>query len=201
MKCGGVLMSLPSDLSKEKAFWLWVEEKQETFLSFIDEKPDEDLSILDEVKDRLQVISEDLTFEIGIDEEDRTIEFVLSAGGLLENMPFVDSLAESFPNFANWTLIKYKQPKDDEDVLVDGKKYTADKIFFDLDEENKLVLYFKNFKNRDYENYLVAGLTLLDYLLGEYIAMTSFSAIVCMPIEKKSEKSRPLTELPLVFED
>lgn len=192
------MVSLDDVHKKGIEFWSWVEEYQEQFLELIEEDS-EDISLLDEVERRLHDIDEDLSFEFNIDDEEKHILFELCAGGLVENIPVVEAFVGLFPNFAKWEVLPFRQACEVGEITVANKRYTADKIFFDL-AEKKLTLYIKNFKNRDYEDYMQAGLIFLDCLLGEYLAMTGIDSIVCMPMEKKSESSKVLTELPLLFD-
>ena len=101
--------------NREKAFWDWFQANDERLYNFErDQEPTFDL-----LQTELQKVDKNLTFEFGPVENGRR-EFIISAGGIREAFPKVESLYATAPVLSRWEVVKYRPRHEPMDIaLVD----------------------------------------------------------------------------------
>jgi hypothetical protein len=92
----------------KQEFWLWFEEHL-TDLEKLIISQSVDYSIYDALTEKLTQFDKHLIPEITMDEQERYI-LILSCDGNREGMPALEYLAENPKEYANWKIVKYRQP-------------------------------------------------------------------------------------------
>ena len=136
-------MGLFAKNTKEGVFWKWFIKNQEEIYTL--EKDRE--VVFDRLSKELHKVHEELTFEFSPVLGDGTREFVISAGGVKDAFPMVESLANLAPNLKKWTIVKYCQRRSPLSNLKFGDKEINSKdvhyaIFKDEDPDKVGLMVF-----------------------------------------------------------
>lgn len=191
--------------TKEQAFWRWFEKHQNDLYSF--EKDTE--AIFDRLAAAMWEVNQDLTFEFGPILEDGSREFVISAGGIKEAFPYVETLHAAAPQFSKWKILKYRQRRDPiNDLHYADREIKASDVHYVLfnDEDPQklgLIVFFEGYVEQDRGTiWGQVGYLFLDEALGEYDVETHVGQIVFSDRKSKFFKhARPLAELPSEFDE
>lgn len=186
--------------NQEEKFWSWFEKNQEMLFNF--EKDTE--SIFDRLAKEMNKVDPELTFEFGPVENGKR-EFVISAGGIKDSFPKVESLYDSAPKLDKWIFIKFRPRRKPMGIEMGGKNINPDDLKFQLfrDEEKVGIMVFFDGYNEDEKNlYGQIGFLMLDQALGEYDVETKVGFIEFVSTESKYyEDAHPLTELQERFDN
>jgi hypothetical protein len=68
-------------------------------------------AIFDELNRQLNKVNSDLTFEFGPILNGKR-EFVVTADGIAAAFPAVEAHVQAAPTFDDWTIVAFRQPKD-----------------------------------------------------------------------------------------
>lgn len=182
-------------------FWLWFSDNSKIFFGFdLDNKDAHHL--LNQLGKKLSAVSKGVTFEIG-PVENNVRDFVISADGILENIPAVKSLVDAAPKLAGWKIVPFRQRMGGECVEYKGEKLYSKDVFF-VSEKNpdgklNITLYIKAWDGSETLGSL--SFLLLDDLLGEYDVMTVVGEIGWQSLNDKPESAKPISSLPKVIDD
>lgn len=185
----------------EEKFWNWFKTNEEMMYHF--EKDQE--SVLDKIHRSIKKVHPDLVFEISGIHDDGKREFVISAGGLTEVIPAVESLHITAPQSDKWIFIKYRQRNLDdpiEGITFEGREVCGEGIKFIMikDEDPKkigILLFFPDYLENERELFAQVGFLLLDHMLGEYDVMTRIGYVDFLSTESEHcEDAKLLVELP-----
>lgn len=197
-------MGLFGNDTKEDTFWKWFTANQEDIYHF--EKDRE--AVFDRLSSALHKVHEELTFEFSPVREDGTREFVISAGGMREVFPVVESLAAKAPELKKWTIIKYRQRRFPLSNLKYGDKDIKSKdvhyaIFKDNDPKKVGIIVFLNgYTEAEKSTWGQIGFLFLDEALGEYDVATHVGHIVFLGRDSEYFKhANPISELPEYFDE
>jgi hypothetical protein len=97
------LFSSSKKKSPHERFWAWFEKNQDMLFDF---ERNQDRTF-DKLNAAISKVHPDLTFEFGPVQNEKR-EFVISADGLKEAFPAVESLHASAPVLPHWTFIKFR---------------------------------------------------------------------------------------------
>ena len=155
-------------LSKEEKFWTWFEANSDVYYEF-EENQNE---LFAQLEHELSKIHPNLTFVFsGISNNKR--EFIISADGILDAFPAVESLVNKAPTLENWKIIAFR-PRLGTEISITYEGLTLDPkdIFFKYgtDHQKKKIgieLFIKNFNESD-QRFFYAAFLILDNALGEY---------------------------------
>ncbi len=182
-------------------FWKWFHENQKRLRGF-ESDPEKYLA---ELLDRVKKIRRGLAIELELP-NNGIINMTISADGVKELFPLVDSIVAKAPKIDGWKFIAFRQRLTKEQLT--GVKVQAGPLqldpsqmrFFPLVEKDKLdiIVYVKGITEDNYNHVAYGGLLLLDNLLGEYDCATKVRSYDFhdMPVKKEDlDGTLPLFEL------
>jgi hypothetical protein len=174
-------------------FWTWFEGAKERI-----GQPSYQRDTVMEVGDQIHKISPDLTFEIGLATEPK--EFIVSAGGLKSVVPLVERVVAAAPQIEGWKIVAFKQPQTEGPLhtIYGSVTLHSDQIKYKLTpgpELPSLILYIDQSDGASNNDYMGAGFTLLDSLIGEYNVMTKIGPIAFEPLANAPADAKPFVSL------
>ena len=182
--------------TEEEKFWKWFKKNETMLFEFNDSNMDK---VFDKLATEMNKVHPDLTFEFSPVFESGKREFVISAAGIKEAFPKVESLFKSAPKLNKWIWVKFR-PRRKPMVIKIGEKQTdpADvkcQLFKDGDKVG-IMLFFKDYSEKEKTFYGQTGYLLLDQALGEYDVETKVGFIEFTSTDSKSyKKSFEFSEL------
>jgi len=159
-----------NEITKDDKFWIWFSKNEKNIYENVDkENLRED--IYDQISAEISKIDENLVFEIAPIQKDGKREFSISADGILESFPKVETLISKRPKLNNWNFTAFRQRIAGDDLEINYMNYKIgyDDIFYRFSTENNQLGIELNIRNYDETgNMQNAIYLLLDSLLGEY---------------------------------
>jgi len=189
--------------TSERVFWNWFEQNETRLLTFETDRE----TILDEISEKLSAYREGIVFEIST-EADGKREFIVSADGLEELFPAVETLVASAPKLERWSIIAFRPRMDNyARFRLDYEGMTIDPsqlwIQYGVDEGKFDLVIFHPQCNEDNRTFLINGTyILLDAALGEYHVVKGIRYIdhEQLPSSPEEEGLRPFSELRTIFD-
>ena len=197
------MLNLFKKTSKEERFWSWFIENQDRLFSFEDDQD----NIFQAIHDNLAKIHPNLVFEISRVVDGKR-EFVISADGLRDAFPFVESTFSKAPSLDRWTFVKFR-PRMGTGLNIEfegGFKLGPDDLKFALaSDDGKIAIgiFVKEYDPEERDKFLSAVFVLLDAALGEYDMETKVGALELHGWSELAEKGiegQPFDELPVSFD-
>jgi hypothetical protein len=190
--------------TKERRFWDWFEEHEQRYYTLQLDSPDLQRAMA-RVTRQMRKVHPELCCEFALaDSGPRT--FFLSAGGVKDAFPAVESLYAQAPPLERWKIERYKPRKSGKLKLqVMGRDYCDETVCFHLFEEegNKvgIHLFFEEYDRRLSKLYATIGFLFLDSLLGEYDVATYLGEITFLSKQETDAQGlQPLRCLPEAFD-
>lgn len=180
-----------------EAFWKWFQANSAELRKVTTGKE----KICDLLLRQMRKVHKGLTFAFGPETDGRR-EFVISADGIRDAFPAVQTLARESPYLAGWKIIAFRPAVGwGMNIKIGEIEIGADDIRFTSkpnDIKIDLMLYIKgNLLEIDRNAIMQAVFLLLDHGLGEYIIETRIGHIDVQPFPDEPLPSaiRPLPEL------
>jgi len=186
-------------MSAEEVFWNWFQEHEDELFNF--ERDQE--KIFDRLITEMHKVHRSLAFEFSPKENDRR-EFVISADGIKEAFPKVQSLHASAPHLPRWKFIRFRPRRKPFDIRYRGVSVKAQSVLVQVEpvgQKMDITVFVPNYTKTAYEKYAPIAFLLLDQALGEYEVETRVGAIEIEPIYKAIPPNYSLEELPKLFDD
>ena len=159
-----------NEITKDDKFWIWFSKNEKNIYENVDkENLRED--IYDQISAEISKIDENLVFEIAPIQKDGKREFSISADGILESFPKVETLISKRPKLNNWNFTAFRQRIAGDDLEINYMNYKIgyDDIFYRFSTENNQLGIELNIRNYDETGDMQNAIyLLLDSLLGEY---------------------------------
>lgn len=192
-------LSLTASAAPEEKFWKWFQENEATVFDF--EKDQE--KIFDRLAAEMQKVNPSLTFEFGPKVNNKR-EFIISADGIKDAFPKVESLYSAAPtNLTRWLIIKYRPRREPFDIEYSGVSVKAESVKAALERNgNKIgiTLIIPSFVEEKSKVYTGIAYLILDQALGEYDVETKVGYIEVKPSAPSKAKVYSLHELPEAFD-
>lgn len=186
--------------SPEKKFWDWFSENRENFTSH-------DSSVLKPLAEKIHSIHPDLTFEFSLPKGGER-EFVISADGIRGTIPAVEKLCAAAPDIVGWTIKKYRQRGQSDDIeLQFGEiKFDSSDFYVTLHRDGSsvgLTVFVRDTNRFSKEGqYQGAAWIFLDNAIGEYDMMTKVGFVEFADGSVESELPKyALRDLPQAFDE
>lgn len=191
--------------SPEERFWTWFQDNESKLYEFgIDPE-----GMTRKLTAALRDVHPDLVFEISHKTTGDKREFVISADGLLQAFPAVESLYEKAPELDHWIIFKFRLRESVDNILeFKGKQVNGmDVKYLMVKDEDPgkvgLLLFIPGYSEdgEESEAYMGIGYIFLDHALGEYDAVTRIGGVCFVSTESELfEKAQPLSQLPEHFD-
>ncbi len=196
-------MGLFAKENKEEIFWKWFEKNEMKIFQFENDQE----TILDSISEHLNLYHESLVFEIS-QETNGKREIIISADGIEELFPSVESLVKETPSLNRWSVIAFRPRMEnysDFGLTYSGKEFDPKKLWIYYRVENgffDLIIYFPDYIEDQRDTYVNAAYVLLDMALGEYDVVKSIRYIDFQksPVNPKENGLQPFSELRSVFD-
>ncbi|UCE65169.1 MAG: hypothetical protein JSU85_09840 [Candidatus Zixiibacteriota bacterium] len=187
--------------SPEEKFWTWFEKNQNSLFNFEQER-DRNFRLLAK---EMKKINSNLTFEFGPIFNNGKREFVISAGGISEAFPKVESLFAAAPELDKWIFIKYRPRRDLMPIEFGNEKIRPEDIKCQVFEDNDkigILLFFEDYCDEKLELFGHIGFLMLDQALGEYDVATKVGFVEFAATDSEFYKyAHPITELRNCFDN
>jgi len=166
-------------------------------------------TLSDEISANLSAYKEGIVFEISNKLINGRREFIISADGIKELFPAVQSLRAAAPEFKRWSIIAFRPRMDDyAGFKLDyaGKEFDPAKIWIYhrvQDGHFDLIVYHPEYSEEERNAFISGAYILLDMALGEYDVVTGIRYIdhKKLPDNPSSEGLRPFSELRKIFDE
>jgi|SRR5882724_788218 len=185
--------------SVESDFWRWFQRNEADLFDF--ERNQE--ATFDRLAAEMHKVHPSLTFEFGPKENGRR-EFVISADGIKEAFPKVESLYAAAPTMAHWKFIKFRPRREPFDIDYAGVSVKANTVSVLVEPDGQkagLTVFIPGYSESDRETYAGIAFLLLDQALGEYDVETRVGFIDVKAPTPGRAQARTLQELPKAFDD
>jgi hypothetical protein len=190
---------------EKKDFWKWFEKHKVRLEHFIDSAP-RDFSIYNGLTKELHKFNNSIFPEL-TGKKDGTYVLIITPDGLAKGIEPTREIVAACPGFANWEVIRFRQPTDDISMGYNGVKYESSDIrivpSIDKVAEKVDVLIFIRNMNKDEKNYQALAFLYLDHILGEFNTITKVGSIDFQHLDegKTVENSISLLQLRKLIED
>ncbi len=159
---------------KATNFWHWFSDNQNKF-SFINEVQEAERdNLLDEFIAELHQFNDNIYFEIGGDLDDDKKELIITAEGVMDYFPEVETLVSAAPKFEKWDVIAFKPPMGKGfKTNYAGIEFDPEKvIFIPLENEEQpdaigINVCYPDFDESDREVLMEGTYLMLDTIIGE----------------------------------
>ena len=162
--------------AKEAEFWKWFEANEQMLYEFeVDQE-----RIFDQLLVELHKVHPNLTFEFGPTNEGDWREFVISADGIKEAFPAVESLFSQAPQLDQWKFVKFRPRRTPMPVCFGSRCVNPEDVHFQLFRDGDkigIMLFIEGYQQQDRDFFAQAGYLLLDEALGEFTVETEVGFI------------------------
>lgn len=184
---------------KEDRFWDWFVKHNEIIFHF--EKNQN--KVFSDLAKALAKVNKYITFEFGPKKEG-VRELVISADGIKQAFPFVESLHSKAPSLSNWKFTKFRPRRSPMDLQFGDIYIKPSDVLVSLKKEAPLItitLFIKGAGEKNDHLYQRAAFIILDQAIGEYDMETKVGLIEVKPphIPSATEKIS-LDDLPSLFD-
>jgi hypothetical protein len=183
----------------EQEFWNWFEKNEKMLFGFETNRE----RVFDELAGKMKRVHESITFEFGPVAEGKR-EFVISADGIKDAFPAVESLYASAPNLPRWVFIKFRPRRAPMNVDYDGLKVKVEDVFCTVEpDRNKagIKVYIRGYQVSRKKQYTVIAFLMLDQALGEYDVETKVGFIEVRDLTEGSNlEKKHLKEVTQIFD-
>lgn len=167
-------------------FWQWFQQHQQDFYHIVAHGNASEIEqdFFDRLAPELEKVNEGIFFLTGM-LDSQTAELILTPGGIIKNIVFVEELIAVAPEIAGWKFTALKPESDIDRVGVNmhGYEFSQDTLSFyfnDLDgcsDEFELIVLHDAYNEAEKDEFLQAIYIFLDNYLGEYVAVTKLDQV------------------------
>jgi len=186
--------------SPEARFWAWFEKNQDMMFHF--ERDQE--RTFDKLSAAMSKVHPNITFEFGPEENGKR-EFVISADGIEDAFPAVESLYASAPSLPLWTFIKFRPRRSAMIIEMGQVRLEPSDIEVALEADGDkagFTVFVKGYDESQSQQYKHAAFILLDQAIGEYDMETKVGFVDVQPFDNESRYKRyGLDVLPQMFDE
>ena len=187
----------------ENKFWKWFKRNEASLYK-------SEVGYNSEVQKLSQKLSEykdGITYEIS-GEKNGKKELIISADGIKDLFPYVQSLYKEAPKFERWSIIAFRprmQNFTEINLEYSGKNFNPNElwIYYKVEEGFfDLIIYHPEFSEKEENHFISGAFILLDIVLGEYDVVTGIRYIdnQLLPNNPKDEGLISFIELRDVFD-
>ena len=182
----------------EEDFWRWFQRNEAALFDFeLDQE-----RIFDRLGAEMRKVHPSLTFEFGPKQRNRR-EFVISADGIRQAFPKVESLFAAAPPLPKWQFIKFRPRRELLDLSYDGVSVKASSVFVLLRPDGAkagVTVVIPGYTKAAHRTYLAIAFLLLDQAIGEYDVETRVGSIDVQAPSTPGRAGHSLRELPAAFD-
>ena len=159
-------------IESNRDFWTWFKTRERDFYQVIKEQGDVETEFFNQLSLKLNELKEGYWFLAGM-VNDYMAELIITADGIVENIPFVEDLVKDAPHIPGWKITALKPSSDIENVSIqmDNYQFNKDNLNFQVNEHSRypdeidLTIVYKNYREE--------GKALMEYLYSWTIILVS----------------------------
>ena len=183
-------------------FWAWFSKNEASFFKIIQSGNNIDKDLFPKLSPMLDQLHEGILFLVGM-HDTKTAELVLSADGVVKNIPFIEELTSLAPSLTGWKFTALKPAMDIAGFGLNmaGNTFNEKKLFFhaneDLNTPDKinLVIVHTDFQESDRSNFTTGIFIFLDNYLGELKMVTMIDDLSIVGKEEVTAELIPISRL------
>lgn len=183
----------------ESEFWKWFKKNEAMVFDFEQDQE----ATFDKLAEAMSKVHPELTFEFS-PKFDGKREFVISAGGIKEAFPAVESLCEAAPKLSKWEIIKFRPRRSPMDISFGETEFKVSDVSVSIEADGDkagFTVFMKDYEKTENHIFEQAGYLMLDQAIGEYDMETRVGFIEFKNHEATSEfQKHPLSDLTTVFD-
>jgi hypothetical protein len=182
----------------ENRFWTWFQANEASLYDFQKNQP----RIFDQLSAEMHKIHPALTFEFGPIQEGRR-EFIISADGLKEAFPKVESLYAAAPQLPRWKFTKFRQRGKPLDIAYEGISVKADAVAAMAKADGakaKVTVFLPDYSAAAHQKYQSIAFLFLNRALGEYDVQTRVSEVQVASSAHAPAEAFSLDAFPKAFD-
>lgn len=184
---------------REQRFWLWFEENEDALFNW-ERDPQRTFSRLAAA---MRSVHPNIVFEFG-PVKGNSREFVISADGIKDAFPMVESLYATAPRMSRWVFVKFRPRREAMEIRIEDLALGPDDVEVAVREDGDklgLRVHIRGYRENGEEKYLKAAFIMLDQAVGEYNMEMWVGQIDFLSFEQSSATHRlRLVDLPEVFD-
>lgn len=187
-----------ADATPEADFWKWFQKNEAMLFNF--EKNQE--KTFDQLAREMHKVHPSLTFEFGPKENDQR-EFVISADGIHDAFPKVESLFATAPQLPKWKFIKFRPRRQPFDLQFNGISVRSAEVSIWAQPAGDLVditVYIPGYNKTNHKTYVGMAFLFLDQALGEFDVETKVGKISVNDKSVANSAAVSLSQFPRVFD-
>lgn len=187
-----------SKTTREQDFWTWFQQN-ETMLFYFEKDQER---IFDELSGQLAKVDSNLSFEFSSIIDGRR-EFIISASGIRESFPKVESLFAVAPKLPRWIFIKFRPRHEPMGLSYLGLNVDAESISYTLirnGSKGDVVLYLPGYSQAQDVKYRSLAYLFLDQALGEFDVETRVAGIDVQADSDAPPTAQPFPSLAEKFD-
>lgn len=180
--------------SSEERFWEWFQRHEREIRSVKNGSE----PIVSQLATAIKKVHPSLVFEAG-KAQDGVHEFIVSADGIRELIPKVESLVAAAPPMDGWRVLAFRQRHHGGAIRMGDRTISPDSIFYEAtpnDGKLDLNLYIEGLDSSNRKPLIQCCFLLLDAQVGEYDVMTRIGQLDFKPLAEVDGRQKPLTALP-----
>jgi len=183
-------------------FWAWFKSNERAFYEVIKEKGNVEEEFLNLLSPKLNQLRAGYYFLAGMANE-YMAELVISADGVVENIPFVEDLVHDAPHLPGWKITALKPALEIEDVSINmaGFEFNKDNLHFHVNEDPRfpdeidLSIIYEDYKEDDKAIITNGVFVFLDNFLGELRTVTAIDVIEIAGPTSTANEPIPIAKL------
>lgn len=153
-----------------------------------------------ELLGRFEKLKLDIIIEIGAGHDGEPWQLVVSADGISDRIPKVESFVGGAPQIPGWVVVAFRQPAAEGfRIDADGKEVSPETSLYEVTGRPQGLVSVKLFlplpANAPKEAYDHVGFLLLDHILGELAVMTKLGQIEMAHTTLAGPMSKPMSDL------
>jgi hypothetical protein len=185
-------------VTPEQAFWMWFQKNEASLFDFEKDRN----KIFDKLAAEMHRVEPHLTFEFGPKKDGRR-EFTISADGIREAFPKVETLYAAAPPLPRWKIMKFRQRHDLADISYGNVIVHSDAVAIKIERTGQkadIELYIPGYSGASRETYIAIAFLLLDQALGEYDVETRVGDVQVKAISEAPAHAQMFEALPKSFD-
>lgn len=193
--------SIPNIKTPEE-FWTWFTKNEASFFKTIQSGKNIDKDLFSKLSPMLDQLHEGILFLVGM-QNPQTAELVLSADGIVKNIPFIEDLITAAPVLPGWKFTALKPAMEIKGFGLNmaGYIFNEDKLFFYANEHPNapdqidLVVVHTDFQESERSNFSNGIFIFLDNYLGELNMVTMIDELSIAGKEEVTAELIPISKL------
>ena len=193
--------SKESPITTNEEFWEWFSTHAEEFYKQV-KKGNADSGFFSKLAPKLNELREGYWFLAGM-ADDETAEVILTADGVIKNIPFVEDLIASAPDIKGWKLTALKAPLDIKEVSIrmEDLVFGEETLFFysnddpNHPDEIDITIVYPNYQESNKDMVTNGVYIFLDNYLGELNSVTQIDNVQIVPQAEEGKELVPISKL------